>query len=165
MNLIIKDINKDNFSQYGQLISTKDIIGNKINTETTESFYDLVNIEILGDNKKCRVNIFKAKKRIFPIKINMLEKHPFSSQAFIPLQNTSFIVVVAPQSAIPNSNLIEAFKINSEEGINFKPKVWHFPLIAIENSNFLTIDKKDTKNNLEIHNFPHNEQIHLNYAK
>ena len=43
------------------------------------------------------------------------------------------------------------------------PKVWHFPLIAIENSNFLTIDKKNSKNNLEIYNFKNNDKLLLNY--
>ena len=164
MNLTIKNINKENFYQYGQLISTKDVNSEKINSDTTKSFYDLVDIEILGDNNQCRINIFKAKKRQFPLEINMLENHPFSSQSFIPLQNTSFIVVVAPISKTPNLELLEAFKVPSEEGINFKPKVWHFPLIAIEDSNFLTIDKKDSKNNLEIYKFQNNDNIFLNYG-
>ena len=142
MNLQIKKISKDNFSKYGQLISTKDIESQNINEETTKSFYDLVNIEIYGDDKKCRVNIFKSIKRNFPLEINMLENHPLSSQAFIPLQKTNFIVVVAPISNEPDINLIETFLLSPEEGINFKPKVWHFPLIATENSSFLTIDKK-----------------------
>ena len=163
MNLTIKDINKENFLQYGQLISTKDIKSENINSNTTKSFYDLVDIEILGKNNQCRVNIFKAEKRIFPLEINMLENHPLSSQSFIPLQNTSFIVVVAPISNTPNLKLLEAFKVSSEEGINFKPKVWHFPLIALEDSNFLTIDKKDSKNNLEIYKFQNNDNILLNY--
>ena len=163
MNLTIKNINKENFYQYGQLISTKDVNSENINSDTTKSFYDLVDIEILGDNNQCRINIFKAKKRQFPLEINMLENHPFSSQSFIPLQNTSFIVVVAPISKTPNLELLEAFKVPSEEGINFKPKVWHFPLIAIEDSNFLTIDKKDYKNNLEIYKFQNNDNIFLNY--
>ena len=163
MNLILKEITKENFSIYGQLISTKNVKGEDINTETTKSFFDLADIEILGKNKQCRINFFKTKKRQFPLEINMLENHPFSSQAFIPLQNTFFIVVVAPTSKIPDLNLIEAFKISSEEGINFKPKIWHFPLIAIEESNFLTIDKKDSKNNLEIYNFHNNDKIFLDY--
>ena len=163
MNLTIKNINKENFFQYGQLISTKDVNSENINSDTTKSFYDLVDIEILGDNNQCRINIFKAKKRQFPLEINMLENHPFSSQSFIPLQNTSFIVVVAPISKTPNLELLEAFKVPSEEGINFKPKVWHFPLIAVEDSNFLTIDKKDSKNNLEIYKFQNNDNILLNY--
>ena len=163
MNLQIKKISKDNFSQYGQLISTQDIKFQNINEKTTRSFYDLVNIEIYGEDKQCRVNIFKSIKRNFPLEINMLENHPLSSQAFIPLQKTNFIVVVAPISKEPDINLIEAYHVCSDEGINFKPKVWHFPLIAIENSNFLTIDKKDSNNNLEIYNFQNNDKIFLNY--
>ena len=163
MNLQIKKISKDNFSKYGQLISTQDFESQNINEETTKSFYDLVNIEIYGADKKCRVNIFKSIKRNFPLEINMLENHPLSSQAFIPLQKTNFIVVVAPISNKPDINLIETFLISPEEGINFKPKVWHYPLIATENSNFLTIDKKDSANNLEIYNFPNKDKIFLDY--
>ena len=163
MHLQIKKISKDNFSKYGQLISTKDIKSQNINEETTKSFYDLVNIEIYGADKKCRVNIFKSIKRNFPLEINMLENHPLSSQAFIPLQKTNFIVVVAPISNEPKINLIETFLVSPEEGINFKPKVWHFPLIATENSNFLTIDKKNSENNLEIYNFQNNDKIFLDY--
>ena len=163
MNLQINKISKDNFSKYGQLVSTKDIESQNINEETTKSFYDLVNIEIYGDDKKCRVNIFKSIKRNFPLEINMLENHPLSSQAFIPLQKTNFIVVVAPISNEPDINLIETFLVSPEEGINFKPQVWHFPLIATENSNFLTIDKKDSANNLEIYNFQNNDKIFLDY--
>ena len=163
MNLQIKKISKDNFSKYGQLVSTKDIESQNINEETTKSFYDLVNIEIYGDDKKCRVNIFKSIKRNFPLEVNMLENHPLSSQAFIPLQKTNFIVVVAPISSEPDINLIETFLVSPEEGINFKPKVWHFPLIATENSNFLTIDKKNSENNLEIYNFQNNDKILIDY--
>ena len=163
MNLQIKKVSKDNFSKYGQLVSTKDIESKNINEETTKSFYDLVNIKIYGDDKKCRVNIFKSIKRNFPLEVNMLENHPLSSQAFIPLQKTNFIVVVAPIANEPDINLIETFLISPEEGINFKPKVWHFPLIATENSNFLTIDKKDSANNLEIYNFQNNDKILLDY--
>ena len=163
MNLIIKEVNKENFSKFGQIISTKDIKSESINSDTTKSFYDIVNIEILGNDNHCRVNIFQAQKREFPLKIDMLENHPFSSQTFIPLQKTTFIVVVAPISKTPDLNSIEAFKIPTEEGINFLPKVWHFPLIAIEDSKFLTIDKKDFKNNLEIYNFQNNHEILLNY--
>jgi len=163
MNLKIKKINVQNFSKYGQLISTKDIESKNINSNTTKSFFDLANIQILGKDKNCRINIFKAKKRNFPLEINMLEKHPFSSQAFIPLQNTSFIVVVAPGSKIPNINLIEAFLVDQEDGINFNPKIWHFPLISLEDSNFLTIDKKNSKDNLEIFNFKNIDKIFLDY--
>ena len=163
MNLIIKEINKENFLKYGQLITTKNIKSENINDNTSKSFYDLVDIEILGENREFRVNIFEAKKRFFPLKLEILENHPFSSQTFMPLKDTIFIVVVAPISKVPDLNKLEAFKVSAQEGVNFKPKVWHFPLIATEDSNFLTIDKKDSKNNLEIYRFLNNDDIVLNY--
>ena len=65
MNLQIKKITKENFIKFGQLISTKDIKSEEINENTTNSFYDLVDIEVYGNNLQPRVNIFKAKKEIF----------------------------------------------------------------------------------------------------
>ena len=44
MNLQIKKITKENFINFGQLISTKDIKSKEINENTTDSFYDLVDI-------------------------------------------------------------------------------------------------------------------------
>ncbi len=157
MNLTIKNINKENFFQYGQLISTKDVNSENINSDTTKSFYDLVDIEILGDNNQCRINIFKAKKRQFPLEINMLENHPFSSQVFLPLGNHPFIVVVCPASAKPNLNDLNIFRVDNGFGINFKPRVWHFPLISIEDAKFITIDKKNDEGNLEIYKFDEDE--------
>jgi len=70
MNLQTKKISKDNFSKFGQLISTHGIEPQNINEETTKSFYDLVNIEIYGDDKQCRVNIFKSIKSLVRLYIN-----------------------------------------------------------------------------------------------
>jgi len=36
-----------------------------------------------------------ALKRNFPMKIDMMEKHPLGSQAFIPMKETTFLVFVA----------------------------------------------------------------------
>ena len=134
MNLKIKKINVQNFSKYGQLISTKDIESKNINSNTTKSFFDLANIQILGKDKNCRINIFKAKKRNFPLEINMLEKHPFSSQVFLPLDKDPFFVIVCPASSKPDLNNLKIFKIENGNGVNFKPEVWHFHLISINDA-------------------------------
>ena len=55
MNLNIQNINKENFSQFGQLISINDVMSENINSDTTKSFYDLVDIEILGEKPKVSV--------------------------------------------------------------------------------------------------------------
>ena len=66
MNLDIKTVTKENFINFGQLISTKDNQSQEINRNTTSSFFDLANIKIYGENLQPRINIFKAKN----LKIN-----------------------------------------------------------------------------------------------
>ena len=44
-----------------------------------------------------------------------------------------------------------------------KSRVWHFPLISIQDAKFITIDKKDSNKNIEIYKFNENEKFILNY--
>jgi len=92
----------------------------------------------------------------------MMEKHPLGSQAFIPMKETIFLSFVAPTGDSPNVNKIKSFIIPPKMGINYKPGVWHFPLISTENANFLVIDRKGNGGNLTIHKFER-EKIILNY--
>ena len=67
------------------------------------------------------------------MKIDMMEKHPLASQAFIPMKETTFLSFVAPPGEKPNVILmykIESFIIPPKIGINYKPGIWHFPLIV-----------------------------------
>ena len=43
------------------------------------------------------------------MKIDMMEKHPLGSQAFIPMKETTFLVFVAPNEEKLDLNKIEAF--------------------------------------------------------
>ena len=64
------------------------------------------------------------------------------SQAFIPMKQTTFLVLVAPEGNKPDLNRIEAFIVPPEIGVNYNPGTWHFPLIATEDMNFLVVDRK-----------------------
>ena len=108
------------------------------------------------------MSIFSAKRRSFPMNIKMMEKHPLGSQAFIPMNDTSFLIFVAPKGEKPKINKIESFIVPKQTGINYKPGIWHFPLISLKNMNFLVIDRKGKGNNLIIHNFK-KEKIMLKY--
>ena len=94
--------------------------------------------------------------------IDMMEKHPLGSQAFIPMKETTFLSFVAPQAESPNIDKIQSFIIPPKMGINYKPGIWHFPLISTEDTNFLVIDRKGSGENLIIHKFE-KEKIILNY--
>ncbi len=164
MEKIIKPIKitRTNFATYGDLISADDIKPMDINTGYAKRFDNLAHINTSKDEGKTVVSIFSALKRTFPMKIDMMEKHPLGSQAFIPMKETTFLSFVAPPGEKPDIDNIESFIISPRTGINYKPDIWHFPLISTENTNFLVIDRKGDGENLIIHKFK-KEKIILEY--
>ena len=164
MKIIINPIriNRSNFAKYGDLISTNDINPIDINSGYAKRFDNLANLNTLKDGGKTIVSIFSALKRTFPMKIDMMEKHPLGSQAFVPMKETTFLSFVAPSGEAPEINKIQSFIIPPKMGINYKPGIWHFPLISTEDTNFLVIDRKGNGENLIIHKFK-KEEIFLDY--
>ena len=164
MEIIInpKPITKKNFSNFGDMITTNDIKPLEINNGYAKRFDGIANIDTSKDNGETIISIFSALKRSFPMKIDMMEKHPLGSQAFVPMKETTFLVFVAPKGNKPDLNKIEAFIIPPGIGVNYNPGTWHFPLISTENMNFLVIDRKGSGDNLVIENLD-KEEIVLKY--
>ena len=164
MKLIVepKPITKENFSKFGDVITTKNIKPLEINNGYAKRFNDIAKIDTSNENGKTTISIFSALKRSFPMKIDMMEKHPLGSQAFIPMKETTFLVFVAPKEEKPDLNKIESFIVPPGIGINYNPGTWHFPLISTEDMNFLVVDRKGSGDNLIIENLD-KENITLKY--
>ena len=164
MEKIIKPIKitKTNFASYGDLISSGDVKPMDINAGYAKRFDNLAHINTSKDKGETIVSIFSALKRTFPMRIDMMEKHPLGSQAFIPMKETTFLSFVAPAGEKPIIDKIESFIIPPKTGINYKPGIWHFPLISTENTNFLVIDRKGDGENIIIYKFE-KEKIILEY--
>ena len=146
MKIIIKPkkITRKNFQKFGDLISVKKIKPININNGYAKRFDNLCRINTSSKKGKTIMSIFSAKKRKFP------------------MNETTFLVFVAPKGKRPNTKKIKSFIVPKQTGINYKPGIWHFPLISSKNMNFLVIDRKGIGNNLVIHNFK-NEKISLKY--
>ena len=155
-------ITKENFSKFGDMITTKDIKQLEINNGYAKRFDGIANIDTSKDSGETIISIFSALKRSFPMKIDMMEKHPLGSQAFVPMKETTFLVFVAPKGNKPDLNKIEAFIVPPGIGVNYNPGTWHFPLIATEDMNFLVVDRKGSGDNLVIENLD-KEKVILNY--
>jgi len=154
-----KPITKENFSKFGDVITTDDIKPLEINDGYAKRFDGIANLNTSKDNGETTICIFSALKRSFPMKIDMMEKHPLGSQAFVPMKETIFLVFVAPTGAKPNLNEVEAFIVPPGIGVNYNPGTWHFPLIATEDMNFLVVDRKGSGENLVIENLDKEEVI------
>jgi ureidoglycolate lyase len=164
MKIIInpKPITKENFAKYGDVITTKDIKPLEINDGYAKRFDGIANLDTSIDGGETTICIFSALKRSFPMKIDMMEKHPLGSQAFIPMQETTFLVLVAPKGGKPNINEIESFIVPPHIGVNYNPGIWHFPLISTKDMNFLVVDRKGSGDNLVLEDL-NKEEIFLKY--
>ena len=154
-----KLITKENFSKFGDMITTNDIKPIEINNGYAKRFDGIANLNTSKDNGETTICIFSALKRTFPMKINMMEKHPLGSQAFIPMKETTFLVFVAPDGNKPDLNKVESFVVPPGIGVNYNPGIWHFPLISTEDMNFLVVDRKGSGDNLVIENLDKEEVI------
>ena len=155
-----KPITKENFKKFGDMITTADIKPIEINNGYAKRYDGIANLNTKKDNGESTISIFSAIKRSFPMKVDMMEKHPLGSQAFVPMNETKFFVFVAPKGKKPNTKKIKSFIVPKQTGINYKPGIWHFPLISTKSMNFLVIDRKGIGNNLVIYKFK-NEKISL----
>ena len=157
-----KPITKENFLKFGEVITTDDIKPLEINDGYAKRFDGIAKLNTSKDNGETTICIFSALKRSFPMKIDMMEKHPLGSQAFVPMKETTFLVFVAPKGAKPNLNEVKAFIVPPGIGVNYNPGTWHFPLIATEDMNFLVVDRKGSGENLVIENL-NKEEVILKY--
>ena len=160
--IIAKPINRENFSKFGDMITTENLNALEINSGYAKRYDNIANLNTSRDNGDTTISIFSALKRTFPMKIDMMEKHPLGSQAFIPMKETTFLAFVAPKGDKPDLKKIEAFIIPPGIGINYNPGTWHFPLISTEDMNFLVVDRKGPGENLLIENLE-KENITLKY--
>ncbi|MDC0472505.1 ureidoglycolate lyase [Pelagibacteraceae bacterium] len=154
-----KKISKENFAQFGELITTDDIKPISINDGYAKRFDGIANLDTSKNNGEATISIFSALKRTFPMNIDMMEQHPLGSQAFIPMKETTFLSFVAPDSDKPDLDKVEAFIIPPGLGVNYKTGTWHFPLISTEDMNFLVVDRKGSGDNLKIQKLEENQVI------
>ena len=163
-NLIIKPkpISKENFKKFGDMITTANIKPIEINDGYAKRYDGIANLNTKKDNGESTISIFSALKRSFPMKVDMMEKHPLGSQAFIPMKETVFLAFVAPEGDVPDLNKIESFIIPNGIGVNYNPGVWPFPLISTEDMNFLVVDRLGGGDNLVLHNL-NKENITLEF--
>ncbi|MDR3376546.1 MAG: ureidoglycolate lyase [Ancalomicrobiaceae bacterium] len=68
-----------------------------------------------------------------PVVIDKFEKHPFSTQAFLPLNVSRYLVIVAPTvDGRPDPTEIKAFIAPAGIGISYLPGVWHCGMMLLD---------------------------------
>ena len=150
----IKPLTAAAFTPYGDVLQVADDKEHfPINDGYTERYHDLANIDVADEDGRAIVSIFRSTPLVMPIKIKMMERHPLSSQAFMPLSQQRYLVVVAPKGEF-NKDKIQVFLAQATQGVNYHKGTWHHFCLALnKDSDFLVIDRSGKGSNCDVQQF------------
>ncbi len=145
-------LTRERFAPYGEVIESSRSNSDAMNEARFERFDNLCNVDLVKDSKVA-VSIARCRTPTsLPLRLDMVERHPLGSQAFVPLSPCKMVVVVAPPGESVDAGDLRAFVSNGRQGINYRRGTWHMPLIAFEaGQEYLIIDRGGAEPNCDIH--------------
>jgi ureidoglycolate lyase len=142
------------FAPYGDVLDASGEPDKLINQGRCGRFHDRATLDFADG--RAGVSIFKGEMETLPLSLEMVERHPEGSQAFVPMSADPFLVVVARDEA---GTPVEpkAFLTESGQAINFHRGTWHGVLTPLsEPGLFAVVDRIGDGANLEEHWFDQN---------
>jgi len=153
-------LTKQAFAPFGDVITTDGATELSINEGTTTRFHDLAEVDTAADGGRPLISIFRGQPRSRPVPLYMMERHLIGSQAFYPLQNRPWLVVVAERRDSVAPEDLRVFLAQGHQGVNYHRGVWHHPLLVLEpDSDFLIVDRGGTGMDLEEFWFREDQKI------
>lgn len=151
--VLVEPLTAAAFAPFGQVIEMAGAQHYPINGGMTERYHDLAKVELGGVHARALISLFRGQPYDLPLSLTMVERHPLGSQAFYPLSERPFLVIVAPdRSGTPDTP--RAFLTAPGQGVNIAMNTWHGVLTPLQAaSDFLVVDRGGEGNNLEEYHF------------
>jgi ureidoglycolate lyase len=140
----------ENFAPFGEVIAISGNTAEWINAGHTQKFTDLAQIDTTAEGGRAAVHIYRSQPLSLPLEIRVMERHPLGSQAFMPLHNGPFLVIVAPAGEDLKSDAVRAFLSDGQQGVNLRRGTWHHFQVSLQQvSDYLVIDRMGPGVNFE----------------
>lgn len=147
-----RPITAEAFAPFGDLIELAGAPDKIINAGMCGRHHDLAKLDF-GPEGRAGISLFNSKARQFPYALDLMERHPEGSQAFVPLSGVGMIITVA-KDANGAPDRPEAFVTSPGQSINFHRGTWHGVLAPIaRDAQYIVIDRIGATPNLEEHMF------------
>ncbi len=142
-------LTKKAFLPFGEVLETEGVKPELINFGNTEKYGDLAQITI-ADGGRGQFSLYRSHAVDLPFRIQQMERHPLGSQAFYPLHERPFPVVVALAGTFPGAEDIRVFLTNGHQGVNLHPGVWHhYQLTLGQESDYVVFDRAGAGDNCQ----------------
>lgn len=160
-DILAHTLTHEAFAPFGDVIDKAAQEPRPMNGGKARRFHALAEATALDEGAHVVLSIAEGAPYLFPLELKMVERHPFGSQAFVPLSPAPFLVVVCPDEA-GRPGTPQAFLTEPHQGVNYFANTWHAVLTPIEEvQDFLIVDRAGAGNNLEEFFFPEPWTIHL----
>lgn len=131
------------FEGYGAVVEIGEPAGYPINGGTAMRSDSDAALVLDAGGARPLLSTFVVQPVTLPLICTRLERHPMSSQLFMPLGGQRFGVVVALGEAAPDPATLRAFVTNGRQGVNYAPGTWHHPAIALDDvTEFLVVGRQ-----------------------
>ncbi|WP_371223163.1 ureidoglycolate lyase [Roseovarius sp. 2305UL8-3] len=153
MSRVIKAVplTAEAFAPFGDVLEAAGAPDKIINQGLCGRYHDLAQLDFTDG--RAGISLFKAEPRTLPLTLDMVERHPGGSQAFVPMSHDPFLVIVAADDGgVPGTPL--AFMACAGQGINLHRGTWHGVLTPLHAPGlFAVVDRIGEGDNLEEHWF------------
>lgn len=147
----IRPLDAAAFAPFGDVLDCAGQPDRIINQGLCGRYHDRARLDF-GDGR-AGISLFRAEPRTLPLRLDMVERHPDGSQAFVPMSMAPFLVVVAPdENGRPGTPL--ALETIPGQAINFHRGTWHGVLTPLHAPGlFAVVDRIGQGANLQEHWF------------
>ena len=129
-----RPIDEASYARYGQIVRAgSPERARSANHGTAQAWDGLATMHNLRPQASLQGSLFRcAPLRASTLSVRRLERHPGSTQMFVPMQRSRYLVVVALGDEAPDLSTLAAFEVEGSAAITYAPGVWHHPMIALD---------------------------------
>lgn len=140
------------FAPFGDVIHASGQPSVMINNGQCARYSNLAKLDF-AQSGQAGISVFLGKPYSLPHRLPMVERHPLGSQAFLPMSEAPFLVIVAQDNSGQPSDL-KAFLTTGQQGVNIHRGVWHGVLTPLNaTAQFAVVDWIGPENNSQEFHF------------
>lgn len=142
IELVARPLTRAAFAAFGEVIELRDAQQISVNDGLTTRFHDLFTIDVNDAGGRPVVSLFRTAPLPLPHRVRVMERHPRGSQAFMPMDEAPFLVLVAADADPIGAADLSLFLTNGRQGVNFYKSTWHhFQMVLEAQRDFIVIDR------------------------
>lgn len=131
--LALEPISPAAFAPFGAVLADReDVPGRPANFGTAVRRDRVLDLVTHRPDAALDVATFACAPRSLPLEIALVEKHPASTQLFVPMHAGRYVVVVAPGEGAPRMSEARAFLVEGPVGVAYAPGTWHYPMLVLD---------------------------------